>query len=86
MSTENTPENTELETVAIAEIESFCRHFGRTLKGVGTTDAGLAVRLIQESDYLEKNGFKRVANMFSAVAFELDPSLKIKIEYMRRQA
>jgi hypothetical protein len=86
MSTENMPENTTPETVAVAEIESFCRHFGRTLKGIGTTDAGLAMRLMQESDYLEKNGFKRCADMFSAVAFELDPSLKMKMEYMRRQA
>jgi len=86
MSTENTPENNTPETVAVKEIESFCRHFGRTLKGMGTTDAGLAMRLLQESDYLEKNGFKRAADMFSAVAFELDPSLKMKIEYMRRQA
>jgi hypothetical protein len=86
MSTENTPENNTPETVAVKEIESFCRHFGRTLKGMGTTDAGLAMRLLQESDYLEKNGFKRAADMFSAVAFELDPSLKMKIEYIRRQA
>lgn len=85
MSDTNTPEETTPDTIQKAEVESFCRHFGRTLKGVGQTDAGLAMRLMQESDYLEKNGFKKVANMFTAVAFELDPSLKMKMEYMRRQ-
>lgn len=85
MSNENKSEETTPETVAMKEVESFCRHFGRTLKGIGATDAGLAMRLMQESDYLEKNGFKRAAEMFSAVAFELDPSLKMKLEYMRRQ-
>jgi hypothetical protein len=85
MSNENKPEDSTPDTVARKEVESFCRHFGRTLKGISSTDAGLAMRLIQESDYLEKNGFKRGAEMFCAVAFELDPSLKMKLEYMRRE-
>ncbi|HTH43696.1 MAG TPA: hypothetical protein VL528_01320 [Oxalicibacterium sp.] len=85
MSNADTPEETTPDTVKKAEVESFCRHFGRTLKGVGETDAGLAMRLMQESEYLDKNGFKKASDMFAAVALELDPSLKVKMEHMRTQ-
>jgi len=73
------------ETVTKSEIGSFCRHMGRALKGRGASDSALAMHLMQESAYLEKNGFDKVAEMFRTVATTLDPSLPIKMEHVRKQ-
>ncbi len=63
------------ETINKSEVLSFCRHMGRSLKGTGASDVELAHKLMGEAEYLQKNGFSKVADMFSAVAQTLDPTL-----------
>jgi len=72
------------ETVAKAQVTSFCRHLGRSLKGVGSSDATLALDLMRESEHLRQNGFGDAAEMFATVAGVLDPSLPIKMDHARR--
>lgn len=79
-STESKP-----ETINKSEFESLCRHVGRCLKGTGTSDAGLAMHLMKESEHLKQNGFDNAADMFRLIAGTLDPSLPVKMEIARRQ-
>lgn len=74
------------KTISKSEFESLCRHVGRSLKGVGSSDASLAMHLMKESEHLRANGFDNAANMFSMIAGTLDPSLPVKMEIARRQA
>ncbi len=67
-----------VETVTKSEVASFCRHLGRSLKGITTNDTALAVHLMRESEYLERNKFTAASQMFEAVARTLDPSLPVK--------
>lgn len=66
------------ETVTKSEVASFCRHLGRSLKGITTNDTALAVHLMRESEYLEKNKFTAASEMFATVARTLDPNLPTK--------
>lgn len=68
-----------------SEVHSFCRHLGRALKGIGETDAALAMHMMRESEYLKSNGFQDASEMFALVASTLDPSLPIKMEHARRR-
>ncbi len=68
----------QVETVSKSEVASFCRHLGRSLKGITTNDTALAVHLMRESEYLERNQFTAASEMFSTVARTLDPSLPEK--------
>jgi len=62
------------ETVTKNEVASFCRHLGRSLKGITTNDTALAAHLMREAEYLEKNKFTTAAEMFATVARTLDPN------------
>ncbi len=66
-----------VETVTKSEVASFCRHLGRSLKGITTNDTALAVHLMRESEYLERNKFTAASEMFAAVARTLDPNLPV---------
>jgi len=63
------------ETITKSQVASFCRHLGRSLKGAGSSDTEMASNLMRESEYLEKNGFSVVSEMFMIVATTLDPNL-----------
>ena len=73
------------KTIDKSEFESLCRHVGRSLKGMGSSDASLAMHLMKESEHLRANGFDNGADMFSTIAGTLDPSLPVKMEIARRQ-
>ncbi|MES2025740.1 MAG: hypothetical protein V4448_09305 [Pseudomonadota bacterium] len=67
------------ETYSRSEILSFCRHLGRTLKGSSDeSNTALAMHLMREAEYLGKNKFETVADMFAAVAHTVDPNLPKK--------
>ena len=68
----------QVETLTKSEVASFCRHLGRSLKGITTNDSALAVHLMSESEYLEKNKFSAASEMFATVARTLDPNLPVK--------
>jgi hypothetical protein len=74
-----------VEQLSQSEVHSFCRHLGRTLKGIGETDAALAMHMMRESEYLKSNGFQNASEMFAVVAATLDPSLPVKMEHARRR-
>lgn len=69
-----------VETVTKSEVASFCRHLGRSLKGITTNDTALAVYLMRESEYLERNKFTAASEMFAAVARTLDPNLPVNTD------
>ena len=74
MSDTNTTATPAPETVTKNEVASFCRHLGRSLKGITTNDTALAAHLMREAEYLEKNKFTTAAEMFATVAKTLDPN------------
>ncbi len=74
MSDTNTDATVQPETLTKSEVASFCRHLGRSLKGITTNDSALASHLMRESEYLEKNKFSTAADMFATVAKTLDPN------------
>lgn len=63
------------ETITKSQVTSFCRHLGRSLKGAVSNNAEMASNLMRESEYLEKNGFSVVSEMFAIVATTIDPNL-----------
>lgn len=73
------------ETINKSEMQSLCRHLGRSLKGTGNSDSSLAMHLMKEAEYLKANGFGTAHEMFALIAATLDPSLPIKMEIARRQ-
>lgn len=75
MSDKNTDVATQPETITKTEVASFCRHLGRSLKGITNNDTALAGHLMRESQYLEKNKFTAAAEMFATVATTLDPEV-----------
>lgn len=82
---ESTSESTPAtDTMKTSEVESLCRHLGRSLKGTATSDSALAMHLMKESEHLKTNGFGNASTMFSMIAATLDPSLPIKMEIARR--
>lgn len=82
MTEQHTPTE-QAETIDKNQVFSFCRHLGRALKGVGSSDTEVAVKMMRETAYLEKNGFKDAADMFAMVAETLDhkvPRIKLQEE------
>lgn len=77
MSDTNTDPTPQEETITHTQIASFCRHLGRSLRGVGESDTGVAIGLMREAEYLEKNGFPTVSTMFAMVANTLDPNVPL---------
>lgn len=80
---EQITDNEKIETLDKNQVFSFCRHFGRALKGVGSSDTEVAGKMMREAAYLEKNGFKDAADMFAMVAETLDhkvPRIKLQEE------
>lgn len=75
MSDKNTDIAAQAETLKKTEVASFCRHLGRSLKGITSNDTALASHLMRESEYLEKNKFTAAAEMFATVATTLDPEV-----------
>lgn len=78
MSDQNTETAPAEETYSRSEILSFCRHLGRSLKGSDEGNASLAMHLMREAEYLGKNQFDTVAEMFAVVAQTVDPNLPKK--------
>ncbi|MFJ7566233.1 hypothetical protein ACIQW9_04635 [Herminiimonas sp. NPDC097707] len=74
MSDTNTDPAVQPETLTKSEVASFCRHLGRSLKGITSNDPALAAHLMRESEYLENNHFSAAAEMFATVAAILDPN------------
>jgi hypothetical protein len=83
--TANAENAAQPETINKNELESLCRHLGRSLKGTGSSDASLAMHLMKEAEYLKTNGFENAHEMFALIAATLDPSLPIKMEHARRK-
>lgn len=71
----NTEVNPQAETISKSEVAAFCRHMGRSLKGVGSSDVELAAHLMREAEYLAKNEFMNAADLFASVAQTLNPEL-----------
>ncbi|MFC7287344.1 hypothetical protein ACFQPC_04765 [Herminiimonas glaciei] len=79
MSDQNTDTAPAEDTYSRSEILSFCRHLGRSLKsGNEENNTALAMHLMREAEYLGKNQFETVADMFAAVAQTVDPNLPKK--------
>lgn len=71
----NTEVNPKADSISKNEVASFCRHMGRSLKGVTSNDVELAALFMREAQHLATNEFKNAADMFATVAQTLDPEL-----------